>query len=170
MGATNKKSVSMYKENVLATNKRAKETSKSLYGAIATLNAISNEIALNTKWAQLVLVASDKKHTNNKKAYELIKKHTKANHKSGNYGVFYVLQGLNRIPVTSIDESIQPIAVKITEEKAPAKPKAKAPINEKLAEILAEIENNYNMGFITRSEKNKQMQHAKKESRELATA
>lgn len=172
MGTTNNKTVSMYKENVLATNKRAKEQSKSLYGAIATLNALSVEIALNEKWAQLVAIASDKKHTNNKLAYELIKKHTKANHKSGNYGVFYVLQGLNRVAITDINIAIQPIAVKVTEEKAPVKAKAKvkAPINEKLAEILAEIETNYNMGIITRSEKNKQVQHAKKESRELAVA
>lgn len=121
MGTTNKKSVSMYKENVLATNKRAKEQSKSLYGAIATLNALSVEIALNEKWAQLVSIAFDKKHTNNKLAYELIKKHTKANHKSGSFGVFYVLQGLNRVAITDINIAIQPIVVKATPKVTPKK-------------------------------------------------
>lgn len=121
MGTTNNKTVSMYKENVLATNKRAKEQSKSLYGAIATLNALSVEIALNENWAKLVSIAFDKKHTNNKQAYELIKKHTKANHKSGNFGVFYVLQGLNRVAITDINIAIQPIKVKATPKVAPKK-------------------------------------------------
>jgi hypothetical protein len=100
------KKVGNYKEVVLATNKKAKETSKSLGGVIKLLNSIKIEIELNEKWGKLLEIASNNKLQNNKKVYELIKKNTKANYKSGSYGIFCLLQGLNRIDETIIDSLI----------------------------------------------------------------
>lgn len=95
--ATKSSVETFYQVNVLATNKKAKETGKSLGGASKIVLSISKEIGLNSNWVEFLTIAlSNQKTQKQKKAYELLQEICKPNHKSGSYSAFYILQGLNR--------------------------------------------------------------------------